>query len=270
LRNPKSIQQSKSPKPGHFASLEAELFAWFRRNETKHATLTDDIIAEKAKLFAAQQQIHNFQALKHWISRFKKRNGISQIVLHGEAGSADEIYVEIARAMLPSYVVGLRVMPIEIPVARDDGNVMQELAALLVDFSTHAKHERMSVEDLLNPAEERWTEPPVESDDEDADLVQAIRDRPEENEEDAYDSEPHVPLTLKEARELFVKSKRFLQDNQSDLSLQKYLVPVESLVRALETMNFAARTRQTSISQFFLPRPATDGAALGDRGARAY
>ena len=148
---------------------------------------------------------------------------------------------------------------------------MQELAALLVDFSTHAKHERMSMEDLLNPAEERWTEPSVESDDEDADLVQAIRDRPEEDEEDADDSEPYVPLTLREARELFVKGKRFLQDNQSDLSLpvQKYLVPVESLVRALETMNFAARTRQTSISQFFLPRPATDGAALGDRGARA-
>ena len=68
-----------------------------------------------------------------------------------------------------------------------------------------------------------------------------------------------------EARKLFVKGKRFLQDNQSDFSLQKYLVPVESLVRALETMNFAARTRQTSIYQFFLPRPATYGAAHGVR-----
>ncbi len=35
--------------------------------------------------------------------------------------------------------------------------------------------------------------------------VQAIRDRPEEDEEYSDDRKTHVPMTLREARELFVK-----------------------------------------------------------------
>ncbi len=61
------------------------------------------------------------------------------------------------------------------------------------------------LKDLLNPSDELWTEAPVESDEEDAALVEAIQVRAEEDQEDADDSVQHVPMYLKEARELFAR-----------------------------------------------------------------
>jgi hypothetical protein len=54
-------------------------------------------------------------------------------------------------------------------------------------------------------------------------------------------------MTLKEATEMFVKGKIFLQEYQGNASLHKYLAPVEGLVRALEAMTFPARSRQTDV-----------------------
>ena len=71
--------------------------------------------------------------------------------------------------------------------------------------------------------------------------------RPEQDEEDTDASEPVVPMTLKEAREMFVKGIFFLQENQTDASLHEYLDPVEGLVRALEAMKISPRSRQTDI-----------------------
>ena len=45
------------------------------------------------------------------------------------------------------------------------------------------------------------------------DSAEAIMAIPEPAEEDTDDSEPVVPMTLKEAREMFVKGKKILQEN---------------------------------------------------------
>jgi hypothetical protein len=47
------VLKSKGSTGGHFPELEAELFSWFRRNETKQAAITDDIIRTKAISIAA-------------------------------------------------------------------------------------------------------------------------------------------------------------------------------------------------------------------------
>ena len=49
-----------------------------------------------------------------------------------------------------------------------------------------------------------WVQVPAESVDEDTALVET-KARPEQDEEDTDASEPVVPMTLKEAREMFVK-----------------------------------------------------------------
>ena len=88
-------------------------------------------------------------------------------------------------------------------------------------------------QDLLNPVDQRWVQVQalVESDDEDVALVEVMKARPAEDEEDADDSDPIVVMTLKKAREMFVKGKCFLQENlQANPSLEKYLAPVEGLV----------------------------------------
>ena len=86
------VLNSKSCKGGHFPVLEQELFSWFRRKETQHAALTDDIICEKAKQIAEKMQIIPFKASGNWILQFKKRHGISQVILHGEGASADKVH----------------------------------------------------------------------------------------------------------------------------------------------------------------------------------
>ena len=123
-------------------------------------------------------------------------------------------------------------------------------------FST--TRESMRIEDLLNPSDELWTEAPVESDEEDAALVEAIQVRAEEDQEDADDSVQHVPMSLKEARELFARGKTFVQDNQANPAMQKFLAPVEGLVRALEAMTFSSRTCQSAMTDFFPRVPDAD------------
>ena len=47
-----------------------------------------------------------FRASDGWIRNFKKRHGIGEVVLHGEAGSADQVYAEIAEVGLPKILQG--------------------------------------------------------------------------------------------------------------------------------------------------------------------
>ena len=96
-----------------------------------------------------------------------------------------------------------------------------------------------------------------------------MKARPAQDEEDADGSDPVVAMTLKEAREMFVKGKNILQENQTNPSLQNYLAPVEGLVLAQEAMTFSARTCQPDIGIFFQPLPAPDSSsgAAGAAGA---
>ena len=78
--------------------------------------------------------------------------------------------------------------------------------------------------------------------------LEAIQVRAEDDAEDADDSASHVSVSLKGARELFAKGKIFVQDNQSNPSMQKFLDSVEGLVRALEAMTLSSRTHQSALS----------------------
>ena len=63
-----------------------------------------------------------------------------------------------------------------------DDTVMAELAG-----------EMMPVDEFVNQPEEQLTEAPVESDEEDAELIAAVQARTEEDVEDADDSAPRTP-----------------------------------------------------------------------------
>jgi hypothetical protein len=91
----------KSLKETTYPELEEKLFTWFRRNESKHAVITGDVIVEKAKAYASEFGLSNFKASLNWYNSFKKLHGIDQKVRHGDGGSADMVYVHIAQAGLP-------------------------------------------------------------------------------------------------------------------------------------------------------------------------
>ena len=62
--------------------------------------------------------------------------------------------------------------------------------------------------------------------------------RPEQDEEDTDASEPVVPMTLKEAREMFVKGIFFLQENQTNVSLQSIFLLSKDWFEPWRRLNF--------------------------------
>jgi hypothetical protein len=47
---------------------------------------------------------NDFRYSNGWLANFKKRQGIKQAVLHGEANDADDAGVELARKAIPKIV----------------------------------------------------------------------------------------------------------------------------------------------------------------------
>jgi len=99
----------QAEKGGHLGSkrqreptnelLEKALFLWFKSHEHKGSTITGDLLIEKAKKLATRPDLCAKERAfsQGWLSRFKQRYGISQRTKHGEAGSAPEEGVQLAR-----------------------------------------------------------------------------------------------------------------------------------------------------------------------------
>lgn len=91
-----SVKRARKPK---FQELEKALSAWFWKTE-KAAVISDDLVIQKAKEFAADPRLRVDAGMKFsqgWLEKFKKRHGIRGFYLHGEGGAVDESIVEEAR-----------------------------------------------------------------------------------------------------------------------------------------------------------------------------
>jgi hypothetical protein len=81
--------------------MEEALYIWLRQMQGRDMPLTEEIIREKAKQLGRQLKVpDNFGYSGGWLYNFKKRYGIKSYVLHGEAGSANQEGVELARSSL--------------------------------------------------------------------------------------------------------------------------------------------------------------------------
>lgn len=101
----------------------------------------------------------------------------------------------------------------------------------------------------------------MESDEEDASLRNALAACEESDQEEADDSEPVIPMTLREAMSAGQALKIFVQENQDTEALRPYLRAIEGLVREMEAMTVSARTQQTRMTSFFVPMRAADGSS---------
>jgi len=111
-------------------------------------------------------------------------------------------------------------LPVTVTSGPSDA-VIDELKALLVEFSDSS----LDVENVVDHDTEQWTAAP-QSDDEDATAAYEARD--ESDGEDADDSEPVVPMTLREVRATGQAFKIFVQDNER---MCEYLSVIASMVR---------------------------------------
>jgi hypothetical protein len=93
---------SKNPNS---RAIRAQLALWFRQQEARDQPITDESLGGQAKLFGPQFNVpESFAYSDGWHGKFKKRQGIKQIVKHGEANDADSHGVELARKAIPKIV----------------------------------------------------------------------------------------------------------------------------------------------------------------------
>ena len=81
----------------------------------------------------------------------------------------------------------------------------------------------------------------------------------ESDQEEADDSEPVTPMTLREAMIAGLALKIFVRENQDMEALRPNIRAIEGLVREMEAMTVSARTKQTVMTSFFMPMRAADG-----------
>ena len=140
---------------------------------------------------------------------------------------------------------------------------MQESAELLTSFAETSGDPRLEIQDITDDPSEQWTEAPHDDDAQDSELVAALQERDEEDEEEADESVERVPMTLAEARKASEALRIFLQENQTEHSeLRDFM---GGMSRVIEKMSFSARSKQTSVTDYFSSELASGGSAnIGD------
>jgi hypothetical protein len=144
----------------------------------------------------------------------------------------------------------VKIMPIPVVVAgggtRDA--VFDELRDLLVSMG-----EECDVMAFVDQPDGRWTEAPIESDEEDAELVSALKARSEQDVEEADDSLVVIPWTLSQARAASEGVKAFVHSNlEEHPELRKYMAHVEDLETLLENMTLISTIK----ANYATPGPA--------------
>ena len=71
---------------------------------------------------------------------------------------------------------------------------MQESAELLTSFAETSGDPRLEIQDITDDPSEQWTEAPHDDDAQDSELVAALQERGEEDEEEADESVERVPM----------------------------------------------------------------------------
>ncbi|PLW51423.1 hypothetical protein PCASD_00281 [Puccinia coronata f. sp. avenae] len=91
----------KRQRTAAYPELEQALFNWFLEAQSRQMPINDKILRTKAQKFGNILQI-DLNFLNGWLFKFKNRFRISQVQLHGEAGSVDKDLAKAARKELLS------------------------------------------------------------------------------------------------------------------------------------------------------------------------
>jgi hypothetical protein len=81
--------------------MEEALYVWFRQMHARDTALTDEIPRGKAMQLGPRFEVSaKFGYSPGWLQTFKHRYCIKSYVLHGEAGSANQEGIKLARRNL--------------------------------------------------------------------------------------------------------------------------------------------------------------------------
>ena len=86
------------------APLNNRVTEWYEKMENEKAIITDAALIAKAKRIAETEQLvlpKSFKFSLDWLLHFKRRRGIGVQEMHGEAGDADPVGINLCREHLP-------------------------------------------------------------------------------------------------------------------------------------------------------------------------
>lgn len=81
--------QRKRDRKAKFPELENALMQWFSNARSQNIPISGEIMKEKAKQFAEQLQISDFECSTGWLDKFKERHELTFKKVCGEANSVD-------------------------------------------------------------------------------------------------------------------------------------------------------------------------------------
>ncbi len=96
----KVLQQCTRDCSPKYQQLEDALFIWLNNMISKHVSVSDMMLVEKAKQFGADLGITDFGYSNGSLQGFKERRGIKSHTYHGESESADMTLVQEGREAL--------------------------------------------------------------------------------------------------------------------------------------------------------------------------
>jgi hypothetical protein len=98
---------------------------WFKQQEARDLPITDELLREQAKRFGPDSDVpSSFSYSAGWLVNFKKRHGIKQFVMHGEAYDANLNGVHLARSDIPQIT---RAYPAEDIYNQETGQFWRQL-----------------------------------------------------------------------------------------------------------------------------------------------
>jgi hypothetical protein len=119
---------AKRQRSARFPALEEALAIWFRQQEARDLPITDEVLRGQAKIFGQQFDLPpSFAFSDGWLDNFKKRQGIKQVLKHGEANDADEAGVQLAREAIPKIIADNRYAAEEIYKQDETGQFWRQV-----------------------------------------------------------------------------------------------------------------------------------------------
>jgi hypothetical protein len=98
-------EQSRRCRAAKFPEFEQALALKFRQQEARDPPIIDEMLCGQAKLFGPHFNVPEIFAYSDgWLVKLKKRQGIKQIVKHGEANAADSHGAKLACEAIPKIV----------------------------------------------------------------------------------------------------------------------------------------------------------------------
>jgi Tc5 transposase DNA-binding domain len=102
-----ATQQQQRARAASHPRMEEALAIWFQQQEVRGLVVTNELLRGQARTFAPNFNVSDdFAFSDGWLQGFKQRHGISRVVLHGEASSADQEGVQLARENMKRIIAG--------------------------------------------------------------------------------------------------------------------------------------------------------------------